>query len=142
MRYKIGQVLYVLLNKETKIFPVQVVEEITKRTLDGETINYIVRFGKKNETTSLSDMNGQIFDSVDSLRKTLHDRITRTVDAIITSTVARANEWYPAYESNVEEVIQEPIQTAMDVEEMPSEESLITLPDGTIAKLKTSPLGV
>lgn len=140
MKYKIGQVLYVLLNRETKICPVQVVEEITKRTLSGETINYIVKVGKKGETTSLSDMDGQVFDSVDSLRTTLYDRITRSVETIITNTVVRANEWYPT-QQQVEETIQiqelaQPEIVTFTEETIGDEETMVTLPDGTVAKLK------
>lgn len=140
MKYKIGQVLYVLLNRETKICPVQVVEEITKRTLSGETINYIVKVGKKGETTSLSDMDGQVFDSVDSLRKTLYDRITRSVETIITNTVVRANEWYPT-QQQVEEIVQQqelaqPEIVTFTDQTIGDEETMVTLPDGTVAKLK------
>lgn len=139
MRYKIGQVLYVLLNRETKICPVQVVEEITKRTLNGETINYVVRVGKKGEMMSLSEMGGQVFDSIETLRHTLFERITRSVESIITSTITRANEWYP---NQVESANVVPVsQSIIKDEEMSetaesSEESMVTLPDGTTAKIR------
>lgn len=141
MRYKIGQVLYVLLNRETKICPVQVVEEITKRTLNGETINYVVKVGKKGETVPLSEMGGQVFDSIETLRKTLFERITRSVETIITSTVTRANEWYPnqVEAGNVAPVPQDVIRNeeVADVESI-AEESIVTLPDGTTAKIRMS----
>jgi hypothetical protein len=140
MKYNIGQVLYVLLNKETKICPVQVVEEITKKSLDGESTIYVVRAGKKNETLNLSDMDGQVFDSIDVLRKTLHDRITRTVDSVINGTLKRAQEWYPhvqevrEYQNEAESISPiEPLQL--------QEDTIITLPDGTVAKMR-SPLQV
>ena len=139
MRYKIGQVLYVLLNRETKICPVQVVEEITKRTLNGETINYVVRVGKKGEMMPLSEMGGQVFDSIETLRHTLFERITRSVESIITSTITRANEWYPN-QVEVTSVTPTP-QSIIKDEEMSeimssAEESTVTLPDGTTAKIR------
>lgn len=132
MTYKIGQVLYVLLNRETKICPVQVIEEITKRTLNGETTTYIVKLGKKCETLSLSDMDGQVFDSVEILRKTLYERITTSVENIIMSTVKKSQEWYsiddiPEIHHTVE-TVEDNLQLDKDV--------LITLSDGTTSKIR------
>jgi hypothetical protein len=131
MSYKIGQVLYVLLNRETKICPVQVVEEITKRTLGGETTTYIVKLGKKGETMSLSDLDGQVFDSIEVLRTTLYERITRSVENIITNTVKKSQEWY-----HVDDVVQ--VHRDVESSEVPQsdEDAMITLPDGTVAKIR------
>jgi hypothetical protein len=131
MSYKIGQVLYVLLNRETKICPVQVVEEITKRTLTGETTTYIVKFGKKGETVSLSDLDGQVFDSVEVLRMTLYERITRSVENIITNTVKKSQEWY-----HVDDVIQVHREVESSEVQQRDEDAMITLPDGTVAKIR------
>ena len=131
MSYKIGQVLYVLLNRETKICPVQVVEEITKRTLGGETTTYIVKLGKKGETMSLSDLDGQVFDSVEVLRTTLYERITRSVENIITNTVKKSQEWY-----NVDDAIQVHREVEVSEAQQLEEDAMITLPDGTIAKIR------
>ena len=40
--YEVGQVLYVLIKKEHKVIPVKVIEKILRKTLDGESISYIV----------------------------------------------------------------------------------------------------
>lgn len=131
MSYKIGQVLYVLLNRETKICPVQVVEEITKRTLTGETTTYIVKLGKKGETVSLSDLDGQVFDSVEVLRTTLYERITRSVENIITNTVKKSQEWY-----RVDDVVQIHHEVESSEAQQTEEDAMITLPDGTVAKIR------
>jgi hypothetical protein len=131
MSYKIGQVLYVLLNRETKICPVQVVEEITKRTLGGETTTYIVKLGKKGETMSLSDLDGQVFDSIEVLRMTLYERITRSVENIITNTVKKSQEWY-----HVDDVVQVHHEVESSEAQQLEEDAMITLPDGTVAKIR------
>ena len=130
MSYKIGQVLYVLLNRETKICPVQVVEEITKKTLAGETTTYIIKLGKKSETLSLSSLDGQVFESIDTLKQTLLERITHSVENIIINTIKTAQEWYPM--DNI-------TKTHYDVEvleQSQKDDAIITLPDGTVAKIR------
>jgi len=132
MKYKIGQVLYVLLNREMSICPVQVVEEITKRSINGENVSYIVKIGKNKETIPLSEIGGQPFESIEDLRNTLIDRITKTIDVIVSTTLEKANSLYknietaPSKESNVNQEI------AKDNDE----DAILTLPDGTTAKVK------
>jgi len=136
MKYNIGQVLYVLLNKETKICPVQVVEEITKKSLEGESTIYIVRFGKKGDTVDLSTLDGQVFESIDMLRSTLHERITRTVNAVIDGTMKRAQEWYQHHEQPRHRVVEEHPHVESFSQDL--DDAIITLPDGTVAKVRSS----
>jgi len=142
MKYKIGQVLYILLNREMKICPVQVVEEITKRTIDGENTFYIVRTGKNKETVPLSDIGGQAFESIDLLRQTLVERIVKSIDAIVISTLQKADEWYPNQPIHEQQKPPEEQHNQL-VEEVESqqesngvEDAIVTLPDGTVAKVK------
>ena len=127
MKYKIGQVLYVLLNRETKISPVQVVEEITKRSINGETTTYLVKAGRKADPVSLSDIDGQVFDSIETLRTTLHNRVLNTIDTVINTTMKRASEWYPEASP--------PEQKNPELIEV-EDQTVITLEDGTTAKLR------
>jgi hypothetical protein len=133
MRYKVGQVLYILLRKETRIFPVQVVEEITKKTLTGETVSYMINVGKKAQTTMLSDIEGDVFESVETLRSTLIERITNSVNSLIDNATQRASEWYEQVE------IYSPVDGVVDIVETRSnisENVVVNLPDGTVARVK------
>lgn len=138
MSYRIGQVLYVLLNRETKICPVQVVEEIIKKTLSGETTTYVVKAGKNSELVSLSDIDGQVFESIETLRKVLHDKVIKTVDNIILTTTKKAAEWYHQpgvlHHSNVES--NETINVEDDKEKHPIDDAMIMLADGTVARVR------
>ena len=39
MKYEVGQVLYVIMRKEKSVVPVRVVEQVSRKTLDGETVS-------------------------------------------------------------------------------------------------------
>jgi len=136
MKYQIGQVLYVLMNREMKICPVQVIEEITKRSINGETTQYIVKVNKEGQTTTLSSMDGEIFDSIDVLKQSLRDKITKSVDSIINNTIKRAQLWYPRQESKI---VTENIIDNEQIVSYENETQVITLSDGIVARLK-SPL--
>jgi hypothetical protein len=131
MKYSIGQVLYVLMNRETKICPVQVVEEITKKSLNGETTNYVVRTGAKGETISLSDLDGQIFDSIDTLKQTLHKKVVKMIDIVAENSEKRAKQWFFNEEKSLETNVEEIQNTSTN-----TDDAIVILPDGTKAKVK------
>ena len=96
MKYQVGQILYVVLRKETRVFPMQVVEEITKKTLEGEVTSYMVRGGQDPKAQLLiTDIDGEIFDSSDKAKQVLIDRATASINRLMDSAVASAQKWYP-----------------------------------------------
>lgn len=131
--YRVGQVLFVLMNKETKIIPVQVIEEIIKRTVDGETTSYMVKMGKSGKVLSLSEIDGDVFDNVDKLRDVLTKRVMNTINAVVDNAAVRAGEWYeqPEVHSPMLEPLPPPPQEKND-----SESIMVQLPDGKYANVK------
>lgn len=127
--YRVGQILYVLTNKETKIYPLQIVEEIIKRTVSGESISYIAKVGKNARTISLSDVDGELYEDIEDLRRDLTHRVMNTVNNIIDSSALKAEEWYPR--SEVHSPIIDPLQQR-------EEKAVVVLPDGKVANLKLS----
>lgn len=95
--YRVGQVLYVIPKGETRIYPVQIVEEVTKKTLEeGAVTSYMVRGSTQTEETlDIDSLDGEVFDSAAKLQKTLVERATAGITAVIESAVAKAHEWYP-----------------------------------------------
>ena len=43
MNYSVGQILFVVLNKKGQVYPMQVIEEIRKKTLKGEVTTYVLQ---------------------------------------------------------------------------------------------------
>ena len=96
MKYTVGQVLYVVLKKEMRIYPMQVVEEITKKTLDGEVTSHMVRGGTDPKSQLLIDeVDGEIFDSAEKAKAVLIERLTTNISRLVDAAVQKAQEWYP-----------------------------------------------
>lgn len=96
MGYAVGQVLYVVLRKETRVYPMQIVEVITKKTLEGEATNYTVRGGTDPKAQLLlSEVDGEVFDSSEKARTVLIDRVTGSINKIVDAAIEKAKEWYP-----------------------------------------------
>jgi len=131
MTYRVGQILFVIVNKKMQVYPMMVIEEIVKRTLQGEEVNYVLQGGSDPTTTILlNQVDGEIFESADEAKYVLTNRATAQIEKLVDAAVARANEWYTAQKS-------EEIPVVMSLQQ-PEQESVVkvTLPDGTMANLK------
>lgn len=96
MRHTVGQVIYVVLKKELRVYPMQVIEEITKKTLEGDTVSYMVRGGTDPKAQLLiSEVDGEIFDSAEKAKAILVERATESIMRLVSNAVQKAQEWYP-----------------------------------------------
>jgi hypothetical protein len=93
--YTVGQVLYVVLRKEATVYPMQVVQEIVKKTMEGEVTTYMVRGQDPTKELMITDIDGEVFDSADGVKKVLFERISTSISQRVETAVAKAREWYP-----------------------------------------------
>lgn len=98
--YNIGQIIYILSNKSQSVVPAIVAEEDTRKVkkLDGihEVVNYKLCIGPKDRqrVVELSRIDGEVFESLDSIRETLIGRLTAFVDELVKSTQGNVMNWY------------------------------------------------
>jgi hypothetical protein len=119
-----------------QVYPMMVVEEITKRTLQGEVTNYVLQGGSDpSVTVLLNQVDGEIFESADEAKYVLTSRATSQIERLVDSAITKANEWYS---SSVPETTRQ--EGIMELSQVTSEPNLVKveLPDGTVANLKVS----
>jgi hypothetical protein len=139
MAYRVGQILFVVLNKKMQVYPMMVVEEITKRTLQGEEMNYLLQGGPDPSITIfLNQVDGEIFESADEAKYVLSSRATSQVEKLVDAAVSKAELWYS---TKVQEPSTEVIMSLPQSVENKDSDVQVELPDGTIAKLKSSMVG-
>jgi hypothetical protein len=135
MSYSVGQILYIILSKKGQVYPMCVVEEITKKTLKGEEVNYVLQAGEDlNTKVMLSQIEGEIFESSEDARKALVERATSQIDRIIQNAVQNAKNWH-SIESQINE---QEIHELPQAKILNDDVDLVTLPDGTVARLKSA----
>jgi len=115
-----------------------VVEEITKRTLQGEETTYVLQGGvDASSTILLNQVDGEVFESADEAKYVLTARATANIERLVDAAVTKAELWYSTKvydESKAETVISLP---QLSTESGESTYMQVELPDGTLAKLKT-----
>ena len=127
-RYAVGQVLYVASSTSINVIPVQIVEELTKRTLAGEETTYVIRLGQDDKKMQLSEVEGDIYESCDQMKLALINRITSSISKLIVVAEQKAVKWYGVGSvESIPESIHENHDESDDVQ--------VVLPDGTRARL-------
>lgn len=155
--YTVGQVLFVVLAKKSQVYPMQIVEVITKKTLKGEDVQYVLQAGADKNTTVLFDqIEGEVFDSAEKVRAVLTKRATNQVTRMVDVAVSKSKEWYGTSTtsgpqtiddlpdlstSSTMEVAAQAEESLETTESAPEEPMSVMLPDGTIAKLRMPSLG-
>ena len=121
----------------------RIIEVITKKTLKGEEVRYVLQGGSDRSTTVMMDqIDGEVFDNAQSARMTLTSRARKQIDKMVDAAIAKSKEWYgeSTHETpRAEELpsLPPPDFEAEDVEEQEQEAvQSIVLPDGTVAKVK------
>lgn len=137
--YEVGQILFVVLNKKNQVYPMQVIEEITKKTLKGEVKTYVLQGGSDpNSTVVLDQIDGEVFDSSEEVRRVLLARATSQINKLVSAAVAKSKDWYlGAGTENVLSDLKKP-DLPQQVQGIEDEELTVTLPDGTKARLKSN----
>ena len=140
MRFNVGQVIYVVLKKTRSVVPMQVIEEITKKSLESDTVTtYMVRAGTDPKNSVLIEqVDGEIFESAEAVRKELISRATNSIDKIVGQAVSHAQQWYPAANAGVAPslVIPQFATASQDENDDGGDAPMIQLPDGRVVRAR------
>jgi hypothetical protein len=125
--FEVGQILFLLPKKENKIVPVRVVEVVVRKKLNDQSVEYIVEIPNRNrDTTSLSDLDALTFTSDRELRDYMVQNSTSAIEQMIATARRHAISAFG------DQAAPEPTRVAPPEDEY----SVITLPDGTTARIK------
>lgn len=95
MNFDVGQIIYVLSGETDKIIPMQVCEELRRRSIEGEDVTYLVRSGpNKSETFKIDQINGKVFTSLELARAHLKAKFDKWIEEQVEWTVATQRSWY------------------------------------------------
>ena len=82
--YSVGQILYMLLDKSRKVVPVRVVEQVIRKSIDGEEVSYVVLLPSKDKSKiDLSKIDGRPFTSPEEVRKVMMKNASDAIDRMI-----------------------------------------------------------
>tara|TARA_B100000214_G_C23934924_1_gene612673 strand:+ start:368 stop:814 length:447 start_codon:yes stop_codon:yes gene_type:complete len=84
MRYSVGTVLYIISKKSNSVIPVQVIEEVTRKTVEGQNVTYVVMPpGPEAESVHLEKLEALVFNNPSEAREHMMRNASSAIDKII-----------------------------------------------------------
>jgi hypothetical protein len=84
--YEVGDIVYIISNKQRQVIPAKIVEQVTRRTLSGEQISYKIQLpGDPNQTRTvdLSSVDGSVHTSIEEVRDLLYKHAMGAIDSVL-----------------------------------------------------------
>ena len=96
MEYNVGQVVYLLNPKTLTIIPALVVEEVTRKTIEDQTRQYVVELPSEDKAVRLfiHDVEEVIFKDVEKLREHMLDNTRRSVEQLINNALDKKAKYF------------------------------------------------
>lgn len=93
--YDVGQIIYLLVAKSARVFPVQVVEEIVRKTIGGKQITYMVKLpNEKQSLIDLAELDATVFVREEDLKKQMIMNATKAITGMVDKAVQVGDELF------------------------------------------------
>ena len=137
-QYDVGTVLWIIHTDRPGLVAYRVVEEITKRTLEGEKIQYLVQPAvPKSRTVQLESIKGRIFLTSEEAKQALIENATRAIDSMINKTQNLVNKFFSPPKTKLETVPNVPlVRQATQPKSLKEGYQWVTMEDGTKVQVK------
>ena len=109
--YEVGSVLWVIHSDRPGLMAYQVIEEITKKTLEGEQIQYLVQSATtKSKTVKLDSIKGLIFEDSEEAKQKMIENATKAIDGMVVKIQHNVDK---LFNGKVEETVKsKPVKTS------------------------------
>ena len=139
-KYSVGQVLYIVSGTKVSVYPIQIVEEVIHKRLDGEDTTYIYKMPGNSNTLKLSDIDGEIFVTHADAKNTMLKRAENVISTLVEKAINAGSVFRGHNIVSAAKVINDKKEDRNNL--APNRElsentdrSLVRLPDGTLAKV-------
>ena len=136
-QYDVGTVLWIIHRDRPGLVAYRVVEEITKKTLEGEKIQYLVQSAiPKTKTVQLESINGRIFLTSEEAKQALIENATRAIDAMIEKTQNLVNRIFFAQKTAVNQPSSPQVATQQKPVKLKEGYQWVEMEDGSKVQVK------
>ena len=92
--YKVGQIIYTILEEKYKVVPLKISEQVITKTLDGETISYkVIMPGKSKKKIDLAKISN-VWDNIDNVKDHLLKNATFAINSMIEESIDIKNKYF------------------------------------------------
>jgi|TARA_Y100000034_G_C6778797_1_gene347900 hypothetical protein len=93
------------MEKDRRVLPVQIIEQVVRKTLEGESVSYVVKLPDKNSTVvDLDKVKAEIFSDENQARERMTENTLAMIEMIIRRSVVLAGEKFSYHTQKSESV--------------------------------------
>ena len=92
--YRVGQILYTILDSKHAIFPVKVIEEVTVKNLESEKTNYKVLLPNSKEQKVDLDRFDKVFSTISEASSYLIDNAKNAIDNLVKKSTELEEKYF------------------------------------------------
>ena len=134
-QYEVGSVLWIIHTDRPGLMAYRVVEEITKKTLEGEQIQYLVQAAKpKSKTVKLESIQGSIFEDSEEAKQKMIENATKAIDGMVIKIQANVDRYFNGKQESI--VPTRPQIKSSSSEDLKPGYQWVQMEDGTKVQVK------
>lgn len=137
--HNVGDIVYIVSNKKRQVLPAQVIEQINRKTLSGEQIQYQVLIAGAPSPVDLDSLSavGKIFSSLEDVRISLYKQAEIAISQVIEDASNLASIHFGEVEEEAEtEPSADLVENEIGETAVPKAKRVkVKLPDGTSASV-------
>ena len=93
MKYKVGQVFYLIGLETARVIPFMIVEEVTRTTIAGVEKSFIAELPDAKKTKiDVLKLRGNVFDNLESLKQHMLENAKNAIDSMIEQALHLSDE--------------------------------------------------
>ena len=92
--YRVGQILYTILDSKHAIFPVKVIEEVTVKNLESEKTNYKVLLPNSKEQKVDLDRFDKVFSTISEASSYLVENAKNAIDNLVKNSTELEEKYF------------------------------------------------
>ena len=134
--YEVGSVLWIIHTDRPGLMAYRVVEEITKKTLEGEQVQYLVQAATpKSKTVRLETIKGAIYQDSEEAKMKLIENATKAIDGMVVKIQTNVDRYFNG--KSQEPIIQSSIPKVQSTSsELKPGYEWVTMEDGAKVQVK------
>lgn len=140
--HNVGDIVYIVSNKKRQVLPAQVIEQINRKTLAGEQIQYQVLIAGASSPVDLDSLSavGKVFSSLEDVRSSLYKQAELAIVQVLEDASNLASIHFAVDDEEELEPTSDPVDNPTTHESgetaVPKAKRVkVKLPDGTSASV-------
>lgn len=113
--YEVGTVLWIIHEDRPGLMAYRVVEEITKKTLEGEQIRYLIQAATlRSKIVKLESVKGKILETPEEAKNVMIEHATRAIDGMVTRVQQNVEKYFSTHGTTPNDLTTRSVTTTSD----------------------------